>query len=107
VRTLKGLLRAYIERRRFNRDFLRRVADDVGKEIAGWSYKTLSLPAEEISFSRVIDGVEVVFSIEAYDRNRAGDIHVCVDVNSSIPTFWWLLPSYVFWKRADESIYYT
>ncbi len=100
-------MRAYIERCRLNRAFLRRVADDVGKEIEGWPYETLSRPAEEISFKRVIDGIEVNFSIEAYDRNQAGDIHVCVDVDSNIPTLWLASPSYVFWKRTDESIYCT
>jgi hypothetical protein len=100
-------MRAYMERLRLNRALLRRIADDVGKEIEGWPYKTLSRPSEEISFKRVIEGIEVVFSIEAYDRNQAGDIRVCADVDSNIPSFWLALPSYIFWKRTDESVYYT
>jgi hypothetical protein len=82
------------------------VAKEVGMEIEGWSYEMLSRPAEEISFDRLIDGVRVSFSIEAYERNDAGDLHVCVDVDAGIPTLSFASPSYVFWKRVDGTTYY-
>jgi len=99
-------MKAYLANRRLNRQFLRRVANEVGKEIESWSYETLSRPAEDISFARVIEGVSVSFSVEAYHRNSAGDLHVCVDVDAKIPTLSLVSPSYVFWKRADGSVYY-
>jgi hypothetical protein len=75
-------------------------------EIEGWSYEMLSRPAKEISCNRHIDGVNIGVSIEAYERNEAGDIHVCVDVDAKIPTLSVTSPSYVFWKRPDGSCYY-
>jgi hypothetical protein len=97
---------AFLAQRRRNREFLLRVANELGKEIEGWSYEMLSRPAEEISCNRHIDGVNVSVSIEAYQRNEAGDLHVCVDVDAKIPTLSVTSPSYVFWKRADGSCYY-
>jgi hypothetical protein len=99
-------LSAFFDQRRRNRDFLRRVAGEVGKEIEGWPYEKLSRGAEEISFDRTIEGVSVSFSIEAYETNAAGDLHVCMDVDAAIPTLWPTKPSYVFWKRKDGSCYY-
>jgi hypothetical protein len=93
-------------RRVRNQVFLRRLRDEVGTEIEAWPYETLSRPAEEISFTREIDGVTVWFSIEVYERNTVGDIHVCVDVDANLPLFPLASPSYVFWKRLDGTIYY-
>jgi hypothetical protein len=96
----------FLTQRRQNRDFLQRVANEVGKEIEDWSYEMLFRPAEEISFDRLIEGVSVSFSIEAYEKNGAGDLHVCIDVDAKIPTLSLASPSYVFWKRIDGSTYY-
>jgi len=97
------MMRTFLARRRHNREFLRRVANEVGKEVESWSYEMLSRPAEEISFSRLIEGVSVGFSVEAYEKNAAGDLHVCIDVDAKIPTLSLASPSYVFWKRVDGS----
>ena len=99
-------MRTFLAQRRHNREFLRRVANEVGKEIEGWTYEKLSGSAEEISFNRTIEGVAVSFSIEAYETNAAGDLHVCVDVDANIPTLSFASPSYVFWKRKDGSSHY-
>jgi hypothetical protein len=93
-------------RRARNQVFLHRLRDEVGKEIEAWPYGTLSRPAEEISFTREIDSGTVWFSIEAYERNTVGDIHVCVDVDANLPLFPLASPSYVFWKKLDGTIYY-
>ncbi len=101
------MFRHYLSKRRNNLKFLRRVSGEIGKEIEAWTYESLSQPAEEISFSRQIDGILVYFSIEAYERNESGDLHVCVDVEALIPTFPYMKrPSYVFWKCRDGSVHY-
>jgi hypothetical protein len=93
-------------RRKSNQLFLRRVAAEVGKEIGGWTYEKLSRPAEEISFTRVIDNIPISFSVESYEKNKDGDLHVCLDVDAKLPTLSITLPSYVFWKKADGGVYY-
>lgn len=86
---------------------LRAITDQVGKEVEKWSYETLSRPAEEISFSREIDGQRIGFSLEANDENELGDLFICMDCQpEKVPFFTFLLPSYVFWKRRDGSVYY-
>jgi hypothetical protein len=99
-------LKRYVSKCRANVAFLRRISDEVGKGVEQWPYEKLSRPAEEISFSRVINGIEVSFSIEEFNENKAGDLHICMDVNAKIPTFLFGLPSYVFWKRRDGSVDY-
>lgn len=84
---------------------LRKICDEVGREIEGWEYERLRQPAEVLSFARSYDGHEVYFSLEAYEENRQGDLHICVDCSApTIQRGGWL-PSYVFWKRPDGSVY--
>lgn len=93
--------------RKANIGLLRRAANTVGKEIEEWSYEKLSKPAEEISFIREFENVKVSFSVEGYEKNEKGDLHLCVDVDARIPTFPYIKkPSYVFWKKQDGNIYY-
>lgn len=100
-------IKRFLELRKANIGFLRQAANTVGKEIEEWSYEKLSQPAEVISFSREIDNVTVSFSLEAYEENKAGDLHMCVDVDARISKFPYLkIPSYVFWKKKDGGIYY-
>ena len=101
------MIRELFGKRKTNVDFLRKSANMVGKEIERWPYEKLIQPAELISFSREIEDVTVYFSLEVYEENKSGDVHVCIDVDADIPTFpYFRLPSYVFWKRKDESVYY-
>ena len=101
-----GVFERFFAKRKFNQQFLRRVAADVGKEIEGWTYEKLSRPAEEISFTRVIDNIPISFSVESYEKNKDGDLHICVDVDARLPTLSIISPSYVFWKKTDETVYY-
>jgi hypothetical protein len=103
IQTIKQIL----NERKSNLLLLRSIADTVGKEIESWNYQKLSKPSEDLSFSRQIDGIHVTFSLEAYEVNENGDIHICIDVDSKIPTFPYIKrPSYVFWKQRDGSVYY-
>ena len=101
------MFKKYLSKRRDNILFLRKTASIVGAEIESWPYEKLSQPAEDISFIREINGISISFSIDAYEKNNIGDIHICIDVNSNIPTFPYIkLPSYIFWKKQNESVYY-
>ncbi|MBW2519875.1 MAG: hypothetical protein JRD88_05905 [Deltaproteobacteria bacterium] len=101
------MIRNYINKRKQNIAFLRKVTNEIGKEVEMWSYEKLSKSAEELSFTKKIEGANIYISLEAYEENDAGDLHICIDVSASIPTFpLQPLPSYVFWKRQDGSVYY-
>ena len=84
---------------------LRREIMTEGARFERMSYDQLLRPAEEISTSRVVDGVELFFSAEAYNIDSAGVIHFCIDV-SGLPTFLGIKPSYQFKKRRDGSVFY-
>lgn len=88
---------------------LRAICDEVGREIETWPYEKLSLPAEELSFSREFDDETVWFSLEACDESKSGDLLICVDCSLEnrkfLDRFKWQ-PSYLFWKRPDGSVYY-
>lgn len=84
----------------------REICDRVGKEIEGWSYEKLRRPAEEISFDREIEGQTFSFSLEAFNENVNGDLHICVDCRPEKASLFRAYPSYVFWKRRDGSVSY-
>lgn len=85
---------------------LRDLVDSVGREVEGWSYQQLSRPAEELSFARDFQGQQVQFSLEAYESNEQGHLHLCLDARPTSDLGWGPLPSYVFWKRPDGTSYY-
>jgi hypothetical protein len=89
-----------------NRAFLRRVADEIGAEFETKSYEELrDRGAEEFSSERIVDGITITYSGEAYKTLKNGDLTFCVDVDG-LPTPWGIKPSYHFHKRPDGSVYY-
>lgn len=82
---------------------LREIADLVGQHVQQWSYQVFTDGTEELAFSRVYDGEEVTFSVEPFDRNERGDLHICVDVRPAhAPVMGRVFPSYVFWKLHPD-----
>ena len=100
------MLGGLVARRRKNWAFLRAAGNAIGSEYEGMSYEELQRPAEELSTERVIEGVRVFFSAEAYETKPNGDLCVCVDVDAALPTLLGVKPSYHFYKRPDGSVYY-
>jgi hypothetical protein len=108
-------IREYLERRAVEAEarrmkdpiyaLLRREVTSVGKEYEGLPYERLLEPAEVLSFSRVIDGVEISFSAEAFHVKQNGDAGFCIDA-SATPNRTGKQPSYQFYKRKDGSVYY-
>jgi hypothetical protein len=84
---------------------LRREVEKVGKEFEAMPYERLLEPAEHLSLSKVVDGVEICFSAEAFNVWKNGDIGFCVDAHAE-PNRTWAQPSYQFFKRRDGSVYY-
>jgi hypothetical protein len=89
-----------------NRDFLRRVADEIGAEFETKSYEELrDRGAEEFSSERIVDGITTTYSGEAYETLKNGDLTFCVDLDG-LPAPWGIKSSYHFYKRPDGSVYY-
>jgi hypothetical protein len=84
---------------------LRREVTRVGQEFESRSYADLQRPAEELSFNRVVEGIEITFSAEAFTLKRDGDIGFCVDARAKGSEGRWQ-PSYQFYKRPDGSVYH-
>lgn len=82
---------------------LRRELAAVGKEFEAMPYERLLEPAEKLSFSRVVDGIEMSFSAEAYDVKKNGDICFCIDARARPARTRWQ-PSYRFVKRKDGTV---
>ncbi len=78
----------------------------VGKDFEQRNYNELLKPAEEISFSKNIDGVEIFFSAEAYNIKKNGDICFSIDADTKSPKIKGWKPSYQFCKRKDGTVYY-
>lgn len=84
---------------------LRREVTRAGQEFERRSYDELQAPAERLSFSRTVDGVEIHFGAEAYARLSNGDLAFCVDASAK-PGATGVQPSYRFFKRPDGSVYH-
>lgn len=97
-------LMKWIKERRENYDILRREVEIEGKRYEKMSYEELQKPPEELSCSRVVNGVELFFSAESYNTKPNGDLCFCVDVDG-LPCLF-VKPSYQFYKRKDGSVYY-
>ena len=88
-----------------NCQILRRELDLIAKEYEAMSYEELLQPAEVLSREKVIDEATLYFSAEAFDVDKNGDIHFCIDA-IGLPTKSLWKPGYVFKKRKDGSVYY-
>lgn len=77
----------------------------MGKEFESMEYDRLLEPAETLSFSRVVDGIELSFSAEAYNIKKNGDICFCIDARAMPNRTEWQ-PSYQFFMRKDGTIYH-
>jgi hypothetical protein len=84
---------------------LKRAVERVGKEFERRPYDQLLEPAEKLSFSRVVDGIEMHFAAEAFTVNENGDIGFCIDAHTGSKRNGWQ-PSYQFFKRKDGTVYY-
>lgn len=89
-----------------NQALLRRAADEIGKEFEAKNYEELrDHGAEDFSSDRIVDGIRIHYSGEAYKTLGNGDLAFCIDV-SGLPTKGGTKPSYHFYKRPDGSVYY-
>ncbi|HET7691922.1 MAG TPA: hypothetical protein VFM44_02415 [Gemmatimonadota bacterium] len=89
-----------------NHAVLRRAAEEIGREFEAKSYEELrDHGAEDFDSDRIVEGVRVHYSGEAYRTLANGDLAFNIDV-SGLPTRGGARPSYHFYKRPDGSVYY-
>jgi hypothetical protein len=84
---------------------LRREVEKFGRECEALPYERLLQPAEELSTSKIVDGVEIAFSAEAFNVAANGDIGFCVDANAKPkPKGAWVQPSYQFFNQRQKKL---
>ena len=97
-------LKACIDRRKRNYQTLQDLVRLEGERLEETPYEVLADPHAELSLTRTVDGHQLAFSVEVYDRKPNGDLAVCIDADG-LPTLL-MKPSYRFSKRRDGSVYY-
>ena len=89
-----------------NYQILRQEVDKIGKEYEQKSYEEL-LSKNEPTILTVTTaaGFKLTFVAEAYYLQKNGTICFCIDADG-LPTLLGIKPSYNFYKRSDDSVYY-
>lgn len=90
---------------RQNYAILRREVDRLGKEYEQKSYEELLDPAESTEIIRIVDNQKLNFSAEVYHLKKDGTLCFSLDADG-LPTMFGIKPSYHFYKRPDNSIFY-
>jgi len=88
-----------------NYAFLRRVVDSAGRALASQPYDSFLQPGQELSFSEIVDGVEVHLEVDVFREDRDGTLWVCVDARADLWTPLGIKPSFVFRKLTDGTAY--
>lgn len=88
-----------------NYEILERELQKVGQEYEQKSYQELLSPAEDNSTKVMIGDRKIYFSAEAYNIKPDGTLCFCIDAEG-LPTLLGIKPSYHFYKRPDNSVYY-
>jgi hypothetical protein len=92
---------------RFSRNYalLRRAVDSAGRALAKRPYDSFLQPGEELSFSELVDDVEVHFGVEIFREDNGGVLWVYVNAQTDLPTPLLIKPSFVFRKLPDGRAY--
>lgn len=88
-----------------NYEILKTEVEKVGREYEKKSYQELLRPAEQNSTMRLIGERKIYFNAEAYHVKPDGTLYFCIDADG-LPTRFGVKPSYHFYKRPDNSVYY-
>lgn len=88
-----------------NYALLWRAVDSAGRALAARSYDSFLQEGEELSFSQLVDNVEVYFAVEVFRLDRDGTLWVYVDARARLRTPLGLRPSFVFRKLPDGRAY--
>ncbi|MDJ0658068.1 MAG: hypothetical protein QNJ42_01115 [Crocosphaera sp.] len=90
---------------RQNYQILWQEAEKLGKDYEQKSYNhILSSPAKTIIINLSEDR-QISCSIDAYHIQKNGTVEVSIDADG-LPTIFGIKPSYNFYKKPDDSIYY-
>jgi hypothetical protein len=88
-----------------NYAFLRRVVDSAGRALASQPYDSFLQPDQELSFSEVVNGVEIQLGVDVFREDRDGTLWVSVDARADLWTPLGIKPSFVFKKLPDGTAY--
>jgi hypothetical protein len=102
MRLIERIFPGYVQ----NWHLLRTAVDEVGAECEKWRYDVLDRPAEmQPTLVRLINGREVTFSIDCWEKRPNGDLIISIDANG-LSTLAGVKPTYQFAKRTDGTVYY-
>jgi hypothetical protein len=93
------------DRRPANYRWLAAIAAEIGEDWEGKAYGEL-FAADETFGQLHREGRAIAYTVNVFDQLRNGDLGVCIDLHSDLPTPCGILPSYQFYKRPDGSVYY-
>ena len=99
------VLDALLMRLSRNYALLRRAVDSAGRALAKRPYDSFLQPGEELSFSELVDDVEVHFGVEIFREDHGGVLWVYVNAQTDLPTPLLIKPSFVFRKLPDGRAY--
>lgn len=86
---------------------LRRAAEVVGKQYESMPYDEIcGGAADDISGEFEFEGHIVGFSAYSFNVKKNGDVCFCIDIQSTLPTFLGIKPSYQFLMHRDGSVSY-
>lgn len=88
---------------RQNYQILQQAAEKWGKRYEQKSYAELLHLEDEMI--QEIEDEQLSFSVEVYQIKTEGTLCVCLDMDG-LPTLFAIKPSYHFYKRPDETVYY-
>jgi hypothetical protein len=93
------------DRRPANYQWLAAIAAEIGQGYEQKSYDELQV-ADEAFGQLSREDRAIGYTVNVFDRLDNGDLGVCIDIHSDLPTPWGILPAYQFYKRPDGSVYY-
>jgi len=88
-----------------NYALLRRAVDAAGRALAKRPYESFLEPGEQLSFSELVNGVEVHFAVELFRVDTDGTLWVFVGTEADLPTPLRIRPWVVFRKLRDGTAF--
>ncbi len=88
-----------------NYKILKSEVEKLGKYYEQKSYEELLSPAEKNEIIQIVNNQKLYFSGEAYQITKDGTLCFSLDADG-LPTMLGIKPSYHFYKKPDQSVYY-
>jgi hypothetical protein len=96
--------RKILEASQKNYAILRQQVDQIGKKYEKLTYQDL-LDSDETYSNLELENHNLIFSIAIYEIKPDGTLGICIDADG-LPTCLGIKPSYRFYKRPDNTVFY-